>query len=58
MTYKEAAEILGTLKFNLTHCGGCYCKGDTEALTIAETVLKDLYRIQEATAKERGERHE
>lgn len=58
MTYKEAAEIIGTLKFNLTHCGGCYCKGDTEALTIAETVLKDLARIAEEMVKERGGRHE
>lgn len=52
MTYKEAAEIIGTLKYNLTHCGGCYCKGDTEALTIAETVLKDLAKIQEVASGE------
>ncbi len=39
MTPKEAAEIIHTLRIYHKQCGGCYVKGEEEALKIAEMLL-------------------
>lgn len=51
MTPKEAAEIINTIRRYHAHCGGCYVKGDYEALELAENVLRGMAALEEATKK-------
>lgn len=51
MTPKEAAEIINTIRRYHAHCGGCYVKGDQEALEMAEKVLREAAEQEEMTKK-------
>lgn len=57
MTPKEAAEIINTIRRYHAHCGGCYVKGDQEALEIAENVLRGMAALEEATTNEQKQDH-
>lgn len=39
MTYEKAIPIIKDIKENLKRCGGCYIKGDIDALDLAIEVL-------------------
>ena len=45
MTPKEAAEIINTIRRYHAHCGGCYVKGDQEALKMAEMILNNFAKL-------------
>lgn len=45
MTPKEAAEIIHTLRIYHKQCGGCYVKGEEEALKIAEMLLNNFAKL-------------
>lgn len=51
MTPKEAAEIIHTLRIYHKQCGGCYVKGDQEALKMAEKALIETAVYEEMTKK-------
>lgn len=51
MTNKEAAEIINTIRRYHAHCGGCYVKGDQEALEMAEKALIETAVYEEMTKK-------
>ena len=41
MTYEKAIPILKTVRDNLGRCGGCYVKGDKDAIDLAIEVLEE-----------------
>lgn len=51
MKQREAADIINTIRRYHSHCGGCYVKGDQEALGMAEKILRETAEQEEMTKK-------
>jgi hypothetical protein len=52
MTYEKAIPILKDIKANLDRCGGCYIKGDMDALDLAIELLEE--KIDESKESKGG----
>lgn len=50
MTYEKALPILNDIKNNLKRCGGCYIKGDMEAIDLAVELMQK--KVDELHGKE------